>query len=197
MSILINLLPDLRQAKLRERRRRQLASGVSISIWVICGGVVALLFLYSGGQAVIIGNYNRGIAQKQTELRGIEGLEEALTAQQHLSSLPSLYDKRVYITRFFSAYSESNPNEITLSSMTVDNQNVMVVNGLGVSYAAVAKLARALEASNVKVGSGASEENEPYFSGVTITSVSSSSDRGVSFTLTATLGSGVTSDGAN
>lgn len=191
MSLLINLLPDIRQAKLKERRRRQLATGVSVVVWIACGAVVVLLSLYSAGQKVIIANYNKSIADKKTQLQGIDGLIDAMTAQQHLAALPGLYDKRTYLTKFFGAYSEANPSELNLLSMTIDEQNLMVVTGKGKTYASVAKLARALEVSNVKVGTGANETNQPYFTNVNITSVSSS--QGINFTLTATLGSGVVS----
>ena len=53
MSILINLLPDLRQARLEDGRRKQLVTGVSVSIWVVCGGLLVLLSIYEGGQKIL------------------------------------------------------------------------------------------------------------------------------------------------
>src|SRR4249919_3959872 len=99
MSILINLLPDLRQAKLKERRRRQLVSGISVLVWSICGGVVLLLVIFSTGQKVMIHNLDNSIEQKKNELTAMTDLPEALTAADHLNSLhgvggqPGLYDK--------------------------------------------------------------------------------------------------------
>jgi Tfp pilus assembly protein PilN len=192
MSILINLLPDIRQAKLKERRRRQLVSGVSVMVWVVCGAIVLLLSVYTAGQKVAIKVLSNSISQKKTELQNVTGLTDALTAQQHLASLGGLYEKRVYMTKFFKAYSEADPTQVTINSLALDAQNAMIVNGNGTSYAAVAKLARALEASNVKVGTGAAESNSPYFTNVTIKNVSSTAS-GVSFTLDATIDTEVTS----
>jgi hypothetical protein len=76
--------------------------------------------------------------------------------------------------------------------MTVDRSNVLTVNGAGRSYEAVAKLARALEANHVTVGKEASTNNSPYFTNVTLQSVSRSNNQ-VTFTLSATLDAGVTS----
>jgi Tfp pilus assembly protein PilN len=193
MTTLINLLPDLRQAKLRERRRRQLVTGLGFTVWIACGAIVVIMLVVSGGQKLSISNYTKSIAAKQAELRAVDGLVEALTANQHLASLPGLYDKRVYMTKFFEAYSQADPASITLSSLAVDNVGVLTVLGTAPSFAEVAKLARALEASNVTVGPGAAENNAPYFSNVSINSVDSGDRAGVSFSVSATLQSGVTS----
>ncbi len=192
MSILINLLPDTRQAKQRDHQRRQLATGIAVVVWVVVGGIVVLLTLYMEGQKLAIGNYNKQISDKETQLQGTSGLLDALTAQQHLNSLPQLYNQRVYLTKFFTAYTAANPNDVTVSSLVIDNTNAMTINGTGRTYAAVAKLAKALEADNVTVGSGANSGNQPYFTNVAIQSVSRSNNQ-VNFTLNATVGSGATS----
>lgn len=195
MPVLINLLPDIRQAKLRESRRRQLVTGVSVVVWVICGGAVALLSLYAGGQKVIINNYTHDIATQENQVKAVPGIIDAYTAQQHLASLPGLYSQRVYMSRFLEAYMEADPTTVTLSSMTLDSTNSLVLQGTADTYASVAKLARALAASNVTVGSGASASNTPDFSNVTITSAALQSTKGVSFSINTTVSSGATSAG--
>lgn len=192
MNVLVNLLPDTRQVKLREKRRRQIFGGVAVATWVVCGGVIALMVLYSTSQKLLIANAQGQIDSKINELKGMTELPEALTAQQHLASLPNLYSQRVYLTKFFTAYSEANPTEVSLNNMTLDSGNLLTVNGTASSYAAAAKLAKALEAANVKVGKNAATGNTPYFSNVTIESASRSNNS-VSFTLNATLATGVTS----
>jgi Tfp pilus assembly protein PilN len=193
MSLSINLLPDLRQAKLREHRRRQLVTGVSVSIWVACGAVVALLSIYAAGQKVIIANTTKSIADEETSLKSVTGLIDALTADQHLAALPGLYGQRVYLSKFFTAYSQADPVTISISSMAVDGQGGLTITGGAPTFAEVAKLARAMEASNVSVGTGASSSNDPYFTNVNITSVENSSQAGVTFTISAILAPGVTS----
>jgi Tfp pilus assembly protein PilN len=198
MGILINLLPDLRQAKLRERRRLQLVAGVSVMIWVVCGAVIVLMSLYVAGQKVIINNLTNSINSEKRQLSEVPNLIEAFTAEQHLASLPGLYSQRVFMTKFFDAYTQANPQDVTLNSMAVDQSNMLTVSGSGKNYAAVAKLARALEAANVKVGSGAKATNAPYFTNVQIVTVRNSgaganNKTGVQFSIEASLQSGVTS----
>jgi len=197
MTTLINLLPDLRQAKLKERRRRQLATGVGVTVWVVCGAVIALLSVYAAGQKVVISNHTKSIAEKEDSLRSVTGLVDALTANQHLASLPDLYGQRVYLSKFFEAYSQSDPTSVALSSLQVDSSNLLTILGTAPSYAEVAKLARALTAANVTVGPGASESNTPYFTSVTIGGLDYSDKAGVSFTITANLQSEVTSGSSN
>jgi Tfp pilus assembly protein PilN len=196
-GVLINLLPDLRQQKLKEKHRRQLVTGASVATWVVCGVIVVGLVLTAGGQKVLISNTTKNIKEKQAQLEGTSGLLDALTAHQHLASLPALYDKRVYLTKFFTVYQETDPVNIVLSSLDVDANNLLTVHGSAPTYAEVAKLARALEASNVKVGSNAAESNAPYFTGVNIVTVDSGDRSGVSFTITSSLSGEVVSASSN
>jgi len=196
MPILINLLPDVRQAKLRESRRRQLVTGVSIMVWVICGSAVLLMSLYAGGQKVIINNYTHDISVQEAQLENVPGIVAAYTAQQHLAALPQLYSQRVYMTRFLQAYTEADPTTIALTALSLDASGALIVQGNSDTYASVAKLARALTASNVTVGTGAQSANVPYFSNVSIvTAGSGNGSKGVNFTINATVASGATSAG--
>jgi len=194
MSIMINLLPDVRQAKLRERRRKQMASGIAVMVWVVCAAVVVLMSVYVAGQKVAINVLNGNIKDKENKLQSISGLPEALNAEEHLASLSDLYSKRVYMTKFFDAYQQADPQDAVLNSLTVDASNTLTVSGEAKTYADVAKLDRALAASNVQVGTNANASNEPYFSNVNISSVSADS-KGVSYTITATVAPAATEGG--
>ncbi|HEY6737121.1 MAG TPA: PilN domain-containing protein [Candidatus Saccharimonadia bacterium] len=189
MSVLLNLLPDLRQAKLREQRRRQMAVGISVLVWAACAGVVLVLFLFSAGQAVQIAVHSHNIDDTKTKLQSVSGLTGALTAAQHLNALPELYANRVLFTKFFGAYQDADPLDVTLSSLHVNEANVLTVNGVSKSYAALAKLQRAMELSNVSVGQRASAQNTPYFSNVSLDSAVNTTGKGINFTLSAQVSS--------
>lgn len=192
MSSMINLLPDTRQAKQRDRRRRQMMSGAAIVTWVVCGVIVLGLSLATAAEKVLIAKSTKDAASKSDQLREVPGIVEALTAHEHLKSLPDLYSKRVYMTKFFKALSESDPADITLSSMTIDSTNLLTVSGGARTYATVAKLARALSAANVEVGTDHAPTNMPYFSNVNITEATKTSGQSVGFTIQAQMQPGVT-----
>lgn len=185
MGIVINLLPDLRQAKLREQRRRQFAVGIAISVWVVCVASILLMFLYSAGQKLSITIHDKNIAATTDKLNQVTGLTDALTAQQHLNSLGTLYSNRVLFTQFFDAYQASSPADIALDTLKVDADNLLVVDGTAKSFAAIAKLQRALEQSHVTVGPSAAASNSPYFSAVNIKSAVNTNGKGIVFNINA------------
>lgn len=197
MSAMINLLPDIRQAKLREKRRRQVMSGSAVAAWVVCGVIILGLSLATAAEKVLIAKANSDATKNKETLRNVPGIVEALTAQQHLAALPGLYSQRVYMTKFFTALSQSDPSDITLSSLNIDGLNQLTVTGGARAYSSVAKLARALSASNLTIGTAASPTNLPYFTDVNITEVSKTTALGVSFTIQATMQPGATSNAGN
>ena len=196
MSVRLNLLPDLRQAKIREANRRKLATTGTILVCAVAVGIVLVLGLYNGGQKVIINNDSNQIKSKMADLTNMSGLIDALTAQAHASSLPDLYSQRVYYSHFFAAYQAADPTDVSISSLAVDETNTMKVSGTANSYTAVAKLARALAADNLTIGTGSATTNEAYFTDISIDSVSRD-DTSVSFSLSATVATGATSNGKN
>jgi hypothetical protein len=189
--ILVNLLPDLRQAKLRERRRRQLVSGIAVLIWSVCGGLVALMAIYAVGQKAYLANVTNQIKQKETQLQSMDDLIPAMTAQQHTASLSTLYSKRVYYTKFFKVYQDATPVDVTLSSVDIDENNILNVSGNAPSYAEAAKVSRALAECNVKVCHG-KDGNTPYFTDVTLQASGGAAKGGVDFTITASVGAEAT-----
>ena len=180
MGVLINLLPDIKQAKQRESQRRQMAIAVSFFVWMLCGGVVLVMFLYSAGQGVRITVLNRQIQERKEALEGTQGLMTALNAQQHVAALGPLYTNRVLFTKFFEAYVTASPLDVTIEALTVNDQNVLVVTGTAKTFSAVAKLQRSMSrVSNSCVCTDV--PNSAYFSSVNIPTATSSGNSGVKF----------------
>lgn len=184
-AFMINLLPDTRQVKQRAQQRRQLVGTVATGICVASGVTLLLLFLSVGSATLIKDKLTDEIATKKQSLEAVPGIIDALTAQQHLDSLPDLYTKRVYVTKFFAAYIAANPTDVALNSLTVNADNSMLATGIGSSYASVSKLARALEAEK-------DTDGIKKFTTVEIQSVGRQTDN-VSFTLNLVMAPGVTS----
>lgn len=194
MTVRLNLLPDLRQQRLRDQRRRQSATLMAIIVCVVAGGITLVLALYNGAQKFNISSVSNKISADKSQLVGISGLTNALTSEQALASLQSLYGKRVFLTKFFDAYGQLTPSDVALNSLKLSGPNTLEVNGQADSYATVAKLVAAMQAENVTIGPNASTGNTPYFSDIQV-SVESRSSGSVlsSFSLSATMAAGVTS----
>jgi Tfp pilus assembly protein PilN len=193
MSVAINLLPDIRQAKLRDQRRRRLALSIGTLVCVACVGGLALLFLTTQAQKLRIGQLTRQIQTGQATISQTENLSEMLTLQRNLASLPKLYTQRVLMTRLFTVLSGISPKELGLTSLDMETVNTLRLGGTARSYATVTKLVRALEASNVTLGEGSSQNNQPHFSDIVITSVAAENDGKVTFTMNLTFSGGLTS----
>ena len=182
---MINLLPDTRLVKQRAHRRRQIVGTLATTICVVCGVVLLLLFLSVGSVTIIKNKLTDDIAAKKTKLVAVPGIIGALTAQQHLDSLPELYSSRTLMTKFFAAYAVANPTDVSLNALTVNPDNTMKATGIAGSYASVSKLARALEAEKDATGN-------KKFTTVEIESAGRESAN-VSFSLYIVMAPGVTS----
>lgn len=187
--VAINLLPDLRQAKIRDLHRRQLAIGLGTLVVVISAGSVLALFLVLGGMKLQISNLSRQIADRQTQLEAIPNLPRALTVQKHLASLPGLYAQRSSYSRYLAVLDAASPTQIQLSSLVEDTTGMMTIIGKADSYATVGKYAEALKADPTRsiLRLDSDKSTARNFDKVTISSVSADQRTAVSFTINATV----------
>lgn len=194
--IRINLIPDLRQAKLRDQHRRQLTVSIGVLVAGVVIGVLIILEVVVQAQNLQISSYNNQISSRQSQLENIKGLPAALTAQQALNALPSLYQQRVYYTNLFGVLSSLAPSGLTINN--IDETGLAAVQGIQItgtatSYTQVALFAQALMVGNTateKVSDGASP-----FSSVTIDSITSGQNGQVSYELTVNINPEVLSNG--
>lgn len=194
MTVQINLLPDARLARLKAKRNRQLAGGISTVVVAASLGAVVLLLIITGAQRLRLDALQRSIDERKAEINSVENLREMLTVQKHLAALPGLYDQRVYISRFFDVLSTVSSRDLSLSNVQITADNQVIATGKGRNYAIVAKFVKALESANVHIGQGASKDNQPYFTDVTLDTLTAKEGGTVEFTLNASM-SGEVTDG--
>jgi Tfp pilus assembly protein PilN len=194
MTPQINLLPEVRQAKLKAKRHRRLAAGLATAVIGFSLITVVVLALVSQAQKLRISQLSREIETRQNEIKTTPNLEKMLTTQQHLSSLPGLYSQRVFMTKFYNLLSGVSPRDLAFESLEIDAQNVMSVKGRARNYNIASKFAKALEASNLTLGDKANPNNSAHFSEVTLGTVSAEDDGKVVFELKAKIATEVTSD---
>ena len=189
MSVLVNLLPDLRLKRQRDKQRRQLATTISIIVMSVCGAFIVIMIIVTSGQSALISSAKNDIVTKKAKLSSMEGLMPALSAQARLKSLSSLYSQRNLMTKLISVFSEVSPTTMQINSFKFDQaENKIEIAGITKTYAEAAKLDRALEAAHVTIGSGTM--GDPYFTDVILGTVDKSTGRAVEFTLSATVAPG-------
>jgi hypothetical protein len=190
MSVAINLLPDVRQARIRAQHYRHLVTGVAIAIWIVVGIVVGGLFIGIGTQKLVLSNLNSKISNETSQIQGTSGLTTALTAQQILQNLPGLYTGRTYFSKFMPLIAAAMPSTLDVSNVSTDASNNLTITGTatrsatGSSAYVVDQFYEAMKASGQGTATGAN------FSAVSIPSVAVDATGKASFTLSATVSPG-------
>ncbi|HSX48143.1 MAG TPA: hypothetical protein VLF41_01395 [Candidatus Nanoarchaeia archaeon] len=193
MATAINLLPDVRQEKVRAKRRRQTAAALATVITCIALGLVLILFLITQGQKIRIAQLQADINDSQAKITADKDLVKIVTTQQHLKSLPDLYRQRTFMTKFYTVLGTVSPKDYDLETITVDDQNTIKFTGKAKNYYTVTKFAKALEGSNLTLGLGADVGNQPYFTDIKLDTATADASGKVSFTLSTTMSKEVTS----
>jgi hypothetical protein len=184
MSVAINLLPDVRLARIRAQHMRHLVTGIAVAIWIVVGIIVGGLFLGIGAQKLVLSNVNSQIKTDIGSINATPNLNAALTTQQILENLPGLYGGRVYFSKLMPVITAAMPSTLFVSSVTTTTGNAITISGDANSAYTVDQFYEALKASQ-QVGSGALN-----FSNVTINDVSKDDTGKTSFVLTTTISSG-------
>lgn len=192
MSVLINLLPQLHQSQLKDLNYRRLATTITSVVICLSVGIVLFLFIFTQAQSWTLSRLQKGIDERQTQIESTADLRDILTTQANLAVLPELYNKRVHMTQLFSILSSLLPADIKLASLATQGGSLSLA-GEASNFGMVAKLVKALEASNLEVGKNASKSNQPHFTDVVLVSISPGQDnKTASFSITAKMSGGVT-----
>ncbi len=193
MAVSINLLPDVRQARIRDAERRQLLSIVLVGTLVLCGLVAGGLFAVTTAQQSQIKGLSASITDKKAQLTKDPDLIKILTAQQQVSSLDRLLTNKRYVTKVFNILTEISPTakELMLTNLEIDDKNLMKVTVTGRDFLVADRFVKALVASNVKIGSKAAEGNLPDFTNVQLSTVATDTGSRTIFSITMQLADGV------
>ena len=192
MSVAINLLPDVRLARIRSQHIRHMVTGIAVAIWIVAAIVIGLLFGGIGAQTLVLSNVNNQIKSDISSINNVPNLSSALSAQNALQTLPGLYHSRTYYSKYLPLIVAAMPSTLFVSSVSNSSGSTtgsgVVISGTANSAYAVDQFYEALKASGVGTTNGAN------FSVVTINDVSRTSEASnVSFTVTATLSPGAIS----
>ncbi len=188
----INLLPDARKEKLHDQSNRQLAISAATTAVIASVAGIVLLVVITQAQNLQIRLLTNSIKDKQAQIQqDIPEAQAIATMQTHLDSLGTLYSQQVKMSKFFTVLGSVSNNDVSISSVSLDAANKMTVTGTSRSFNAASKLAEAMKASNTEIGENASPSNTPDFSNVLLASLSGSEGK-ASFTITATVATGVT-----
>lgn len=194
MSVMINLLPDIRLQKQRDKQRRQMVTAIAFLVMLVSGGLLILMIVITSGQSILIKNANDSISKKKNTLTNMQGLIPAMSTQARLNSISTLYAQRTLMTKLMTVLGEVSPTAMQITSLKYSQaDSSLAITGNVQSNAEATKLTRALEATHLSIGTG-SPSDEPYFTNVVLESVSRSDTNGatklVNFSISATVAPG-------
>jgi Tfp pilus assembly protein PilN len=168
--IQFNLLPDVKLAYIRAKRRKRIVTVISSSVIASCLTVLVLLFAFVNiAQKQHLSDLSKDINSQVKELQDTQNLDSILTVQNQLMVLDGLHDKKPLASRLFNYLTQVTPAEINITKLDVDfQQSTMKVTGSSKSLNDVNKFADTLKFTNFTIGTD--ETKQRAFSNVVLSS---------------------------
>lgn len=119
----INLIPDVKQEYIHAQKMRAVAITASVLVGAAAAGIVVLLGLILGAQALHESLSRAEVDKQFKQLKSIDNIDNVLTIQNQLSKLSSLNNSKTIDSRLFdvlAAISPAAPNDIKISTAKID-----------------------------------------------------------------------------
>lgn len=129
----INLIPDVKREYIHAQKMRNVAITAAILIGAAAAGVVVILALLLGAQALHESIARGQVKDQFKQLQSIDNIDNVLTIQNQLSKISSINDKKTIDSRLFDvlgAISPAAPNDIKISNVQLNpTDKVMTIEG--------------------------------------------------------------------
>lgn len=150
----INLIPDVKQELIRAERVRAGVISTAIFAGLVAVGIVVVLAVLLGGQAIASNLADEAIKKQNAELTGKSDLTNTLTIQNQLSKLSQMHGDKKMDSRLFDlllAVNPAAPNNVTFSNVKIspDTTTLHIEGQAAGGYASVEVLKKTLIGSKV------------------------------------------------
>jgi Tfp pilus assembly protein PilN len=184
MNVQVNLLPEAKLSKMRNKAKRRnyttITILVAVAVAVVCVMLVMLRFFLAG-------TYNLDKNKKatlQSEVDKQKDLEEkATTLQQNLNAFYILNSTRTYASAIINNFFKAVPENVTISSISLDEKGKVTISGTTGSFADVSRFQSSLELYNVDFLPQPDLDRKAVFTNVSISSVNKAEGK-TSFSIT-------------
>lgn len=155
----INLIPDVKREYLKARSLRNAVITISTLISIGAAGVVVVLSLVFGGQAIFEASQDGSIDKKSKELSAVEDLSKTVTVQQQLELIDSQHNSKLINSRLFDVMSliiPPDPNKVTISNLRMDpeEKKITIEGSAANGYLALETFKKKILNTSVQVGDG-------------------------------------------
>ena len=119
--IQLNLLPDIKQEFVRVHRTKRLVMAFSILLTSISLIIfVVLLLVVDVAQKKDLSNIDKDISSFSSQLKRTTNLNQILTVQNQLKSLPALNAQKPATSRLFGYINQLTPIKVDITNLDVD-----------------------------------------------------------------------------
>lgn len=116
-----NLLPDIKKEYIKAKRTKRLIISVASLVTVASLVVTGLLFSFvQFGQKSNISDLTDDINAERAAIESIENLDEILTIQNQLRTLPELHQQKPETSRIFEYLVRVTPEQVKIQEVTLD-----------------------------------------------------------------------------
>ncbi len=132
MQVLINLVPEARLIKLKQKRNKRLLTTITVLVGVVAASIAGtLIVLIIANQAIFAVNESAIKDKKQqiTDINKNNMEKSAATLQEHLASFKALNDDRLYASKIFAEFSQTIQPDITVKSFDVTDDYTVSISG--------------------------------------------------------------------
>ena len=184
MNIQVNLLPEAKLNKIRNKAKKRTYSTIAILLAV---AVIITALLLVMLRIFLLSTYSLGektITELNTEVNKSKAMEQSsATLQQNLASFYRLNARRTNASRIITNFFKAVPDNVTITSIGLTDKGAFTISGTTGSFADVSRFASSLEQYNLDYLPQPDLDRAAVFSGVTINSVNKSEGK-TSFSIT-------------
>ncbi len=183
----LNLLPDSKLARLKEKRVKQLT--ISISTVVILASVGLPVFLFVSDLLLqrVIASKQEKIDTLRREFENKEEVQKILTVQSQLRSIPGVEDQRYFASNLLEVIEHVTPNGVAITSLTAINEDgTFEIQILAPTVGEANRIVDSLDAIEIVDPDDEKNTISP-FDELRVESFSDDSDDPVTFTVEGTL----------
>lgn len=151
--IQFNLLPDVKKEYIKAKQTKRRIMTGSFVASAVSAGIVFLLFVtVQVAQKKNISDLSTDISTELTALQSIGDLNQMLTVQNQLTTLPQLHQDKPETSRLFAYLTQVVPADVTVSSLSLDMATQkMSVSGRANTLALVNQFADTLKFSTYSI----------------------------------------------
>ncbi len=162
--IQLNLLPDVKLDFIRAKNRKKNVITISVVISAIFFSIFILLLLFVRvGQKQHMKAVDKDIDSAVATLKKNSELDNILTVQNQLASLPGLHEKKNISSRTFDFLSQVTPTNATISDLVLDfDAGTINIKGNADSLSTVNKFVDTLKFTKFRVAGQDNSEKDAF-----------------------------------